>query len=158
MFTRYSPVRHSLRSEDLCSFDLHGLGTPPAFVLSQDQTLSLKLAQYSQVLSLLTQTNRLDFFLSDLSIRRVCLFVLCSFQGALPLSRQPSYSITPSSPLSIPFFISFFGIAVWPERHPPFSGERALFYHRNIRISTLIPIMFPFNVRIFMKYFRLLKI
>ena len=43
--TRYSPVRHfSQRSKLLrVSFDLHVLGMPPAFVLSQDQTLHLKL-------------------------------------------------------------------------------------------------------------------
>ena len=47
--TRYSPVRHSVitlfRPEaSVChaSFDLHVLGTPPAFILSQDQTLILK--------------------------------------------------------------------------------------------------------------------
>ena len=33
---RYSPVRHSLCCQR--AFDLHVLGTPPAFVLSQDQT------------------------------------------------------------------------------------------------------------------------
>lgn len=32
----YSPVRHSLSCER--AFDLHVLGTPPAFILSQDQT------------------------------------------------------------------------------------------------------------------------
>jgi hypothetical protein len=43
--TCYSPVRHfpvKLHTEALCStftFDLHVLGTPPAFILSQDQTL-----------------------------------------------------------------------------------------------------------------------
>jgi hypothetical protein len=36
--TRYSPVRHSPEG----AFDLHVLGMPPAFVLSQDQTLRLK--------------------------------------------------------------------------------------------------------------------
>ena len=35
--TCYSPVRHS--DSKLSSFDLHVLGTPPAFILSQDQTL-----------------------------------------------------------------------------------------------------------------------
>ena len=45
LLTRYSPVRHSnrsLRPEGLppqSPFDLHVLSTPPAFVLSQDQTL-----------------------------------------------------------------------------------------------------------------------
>ena len=42
--TCYSPVRHSSFSGGASSggkeaFDLHVLGTPPAFVLSQDQTL-----------------------------------------------------------------------------------------------------------------------
>ena len=35
--TRYSPVRHSPRPKP--AFDLHVLSMPPAFVLSQDQTL-----------------------------------------------------------------------------------------------------------------------
>jgi hypothetical protein len=37
--TRYSPVRHSPETEAPGAFDLHVLGMPPAFVLSQDQTL-----------------------------------------------------------------------------------------------------------------------
>ena len=46
--TRYSPVRHSVYhnlSENFIrytSFDLHVLSTPPAFILSQDQTLIKK--------------------------------------------------------------------------------------------------------------------
>ena len=39
--TRYSPVR---RSGPKASLDLHVLSLPPAFVLSQDQTLKLKAA------------------------------------------------------------------------------------------------------------------
>ena len=39
LFTRYSPVRHSLNPEGLSSFDLHVLSMPPAFILSQNQTL-----------------------------------------------------------------------------------------------------------------------
>ena len=36
----YSPVRHFTQGiATLFSFDLHVLGMPPAFVLSQDQTL-----------------------------------------------------------------------------------------------------------------------
>ena len=42
LFTRYSPVRHSTRGpKTTFAFDLHVLSTPPAFVLSQDQTLQL---------------------------------------------------------------------------------------------------------------------
>ena len=44
--TRYSPVRHYdiFQTEIIyiSPFDLHVLGTPPAFILSQDQTLMLK--------------------------------------------------------------------------------------------------------------------
>ena len=42
--TCYSPVRHSCTPERALPFDLHVLSTPPAFVLSQDQTLQQKLA------------------------------------------------------------------------------------------------------------------
>ena len=41
--TCYSPVRHQIQESKLSflSFDLHVLGMPPAFILSQDQTLHL---------------------------------------------------------------------------------------------------------------------
>ena len=48
--TCYSPVRRSFHRRPpegfslLPALDLHVLGTPPAFVLSQDQTLQRKLA------------------------------------------------------------------------------------------------------------------
>ena len=51
MVTCYSPVRHSVHtiflpkdSVGMSSFNLHVLGTPPAFILSQDQTLRSKSA------------------------------------------------------------------------------------------------------------------
>jgi hypothetical protein len=43
--TCYSPVRHSSTPERAFPFDLHVLSTPPAFVLSQDQTLQTKPVQ-----------------------------------------------------------------------------------------------------------------
>ena len=43
LLTCYSPVRHSPPAETDDPFDLHVLSTPPAFVLSQDQTLHQKL-------------------------------------------------------------------------------------------------------------------
>ena len=49
--TRYSPVRHSLRTEVLRSFDLHVLGTPPAFILSQDQTLNKNISRPKALIS-----------------------------------------------------------------------------------------------------------
>src|SRR5690606_14518249 len=43
LLTCYSPVRRSARHPKApSSHDLHVLGTPPAFVLSQDQTLQRK--------------------------------------------------------------------------------------------------------------------
>ena len=45
MPTCYSPVRHSSPTEAGSAFDLHVLSTPPAFVLSQDQTLRRCLNQ-----------------------------------------------------------------------------------------------------------------
>ena len=54
--TCYSPVRHSSFSGGASSggkeaFDLHVLGTPPAFVLSQDQTLIIKVRTILRLLS-----------------------------------------------------------------------------------------------------------
>ena len=42
LLTRYSPVRHSCTPEGALPFNLHVLSTPPAFALSQDQTLHQK--------------------------------------------------------------------------------------------------------------------
>ena len=55
--TCYSPVRHSSFSGGASSggkkeaYDLHVLGTPPAFVLSQDQTLIIKVRTILRSLS-----------------------------------------------------------------------------------------------------------
>ena len=43
LLTCYSPVRRSCTPEGALPLDLHVLSTPPAFVLSQDQTLHRKL-------------------------------------------------------------------------------------------------------------------
>ena len=62
---RYPSIPHpfatNLRPEGLSPFDLHALATPPAFVLSQDQTLQLNPDSFSFT------TNRLR----DQSERRV---------------------------------------------------------------------------------------
>ena len=45
--TRYSPVRHSTQApKNSFAFDLHVLSTPPAFVLSQDQTLQFDILNW----------------------------------------------------------------------------------------------------------------
>ena len=43
LHTRYAPVRRSQTSEDILPLDLHVLGLPLAFILSQDQTLHCKI-------------------------------------------------------------------------------------------------------------------
>ena len=65
--TCYSPVRHSVGSKIILvqalrinwatSFDLHVLGTPPTFVLSQDQTLTLKMRTLLALIHLFLQID-----------------------------------------------------------------------------------------------------
>ena len=62
--TRYSPVRHSSASEDLLPFDLHVLSIPPAFNLSQNQTL-----QFFSIFALTT------VLLNSYSLKE-CLYII----------------------------------------------------------------------------------
>ena len=48
LLTCYSPVRRSSTPERAFPLDLHVLSTPPAFVLSQDQTLHRKTNPHTQ--------------------------------------------------------------------------------------------------------------
>src|SRR5436853_5110208 len=58
--TCYSPVRRFTREpKPLFSLDLHVLGTPPAFVLSQDQTLQLIL-EWSLEMQIHRPNNQID--------------------------------------------------------------------------------------------------
>src|SRR5690554_6721454 len=56
--TRYSAVRRSTAESKLSLFplDLHVLGTPPAFILSQDQTLQKRICLIQSETDLLFQT------------------------------------------------------------------------------------------------------
>ena len=73
LLTCYSPVRHGVqpvdKSSSLLPFDLHVLCTPPAFILSQDQTLNFCLIFF------LIQTFRLVFafpiYFGQFSVRLV---------------------------------------------------------------------------------------
>ena len=98
-------------------FDLHVLGTPPAFVLSQDQTLEFNLLQRSLVVWFFYFAWSFRFSRCCLSITKnqLGLFVvsLYSFQGASLLSfglRSRSFLATALTVylrgpcLSIPFF------------------------------------------------------
>ena len=114
--TRYSPVRNSSKKSKLLSsaFYLHVLGTPPAFVLSQDQTLILKslkwlhfdyLRSLSQIYCL-----RIDFAFCLGFYTRTLLAKLCSVFKVLPPSgstRRLLYFIKPSSSCQELFWICF---------------------------------------------------
>ena len=95
--------------------DLHVLGTPPAFVLSQDRTLPFNPYRFQQTLICLRVFNSLESSLSFPIIAR--LLPLYRFQGSLllPLPLAPfgtparaSLAIIPNlNPLVNPFFQLF---------------------------------------------------
>ena len=90
--TCYSPVRRSLRAETLRSLDLHVLGAPPAFVLSQDQTLQLNLIP---VFAFKTSSQRSRTPQSFTCVRIWLADLLFRLQGALPVPDQlPALSKT----------------------------------------------------------------
>ena len=102
LLTCYSPVRHGVqpvdKSSSLLPFDLHVLCTPPAFILSQDQTLNFCLIFF------LIQTFRLVFafpiYFGQFSVRLVlffskgyCLFFNVLFSLKYSRSRLYIYNI-----------------------------------------------------------------
>ena len=95
--THYSPVRHCPLSEDRFSFDLHVWSTPPAFVLSQDQTLrcqkslcpmSFNLSNDSSTSSFVFVLVLSVFFLKSTGFYRFQLFC---FQCALTSQGQKKF-------------------------------------------------------------------
>ena len=117
------------------------LGTPPAFVLSQDQTLEFNLLQRSLVVWFF-------YFAWSFHISRCCLSItknqlglfvvsLYSFQGAFAApfpSRRRSFPATALTVyrrlfrLSTPFFI-FLSKYFLGSRRPLFGGEWKVFYY-----------------------------
>ena len=96
--------------------DLHVLGTPPAFVLSQDQTLPFNPYRFQQTSICLRVFNSLESSLSLPIIAR--LLPLYRFQGSLllPLTQAPfrhprsselGYNNKPEPPCQ-PLFSTFF--------------------------------------------------
>ena len=81
--------------------DLHVLGTPPAFVLSQDQTLSFN--PFIRIPS-----SRLGRSLSELTVVLSCVFSLYRFQGSAPSRKELVYLIKSPLALSI-HFLKFSG-------------------------------------------------
>ena len=96
--TRYSPVRHSVTMVFLpkdsvqgASFDLHVLSTPPAFILSQDQTLVKSVCSVRMTLAI---HPLLLFWKSLASITRINNVrsenIFLNFQGWLLFNYQCS--------------------------------------------------------------------
>ena len=109
--TRYSPVRRCPPPEGGFSLDLHVLGLPPAFVLSQDQTLTLlTLSAYTRtgkhksrpsILKHLQNTrNNFNAPKKHINADRASLptlnFTLCQKTAPKPLYRQGQNSTAPS--------------------------------------------------------------
>ena len=109
--TRYSPVRHSVtkvfipkKSVLSASFDLHVLSTPPAFILSQDQTLVKSVCSVRMTLAIhplllfwksLASITRINNVRSENFILNFQGWLLFNYQCSfcLSLSRQPYYYI-----------------------------------------------------------------
>ena len=123
--------------------DLHVLGTPPAFVLSQDQTLPFNPYRFQQTSICLRVFNSLESSLSLPVIAR--LLPLYRFQGSLllPLTQAPfrhprsselGYNNKPEPPCQ-PLFSTFF------EKNSGFSRppDIPLFPSPIVRISPRYP-------------------
>ena len=120
LFTRYSPVRRLLRTEVLCTLDLHVLSTPPAFVLSQDQTLMFNPHPSPKLLHSRTAIH-------SFSNLTVCssYFSLYRFQGSAVVSLTTLMIIRYSDP-----FVNTFLCKEIEKLHPavltpPTKAERA---------------------------------
>ena len=88
------------------AFDLHVLGTPPAFILSQDQTLHCLLFLSDNLLVCLALFYFL--FISKLSLT-LCFILSCSVFNVLSLdSLVECPFILPSSLTFVKLFLNFF--------------------------------------------------
>ena len=108
--TRYSPVRNSSGKSKLLpsAFYLHVLGTPPAFILSQDQTLIKIIVCLKLILSL---TDLLFFIVQyyNLSYSALHIGSSCSVFKGLCRSRATTILVYHASlVLSISFFYFFY--------------------------------------------------
>ena len=114
--TRYSPVRNSSKKSKLLSsaFYLHVLGTPPAFVLSQDQTLINTLI----IVRALTHYRRLTIYSCKLTGYNSSIITLhlvsYSVLKGLCLSWDNFYILSNLKQLVNYFFKVFFkSVSIW---------------------------------------------
>ena len=92
LHTRYSPVRHSHPDCSGIPFDLHVLGLPLAFILSQDQTLrcniKVKYFPRSDVTQFFTCVSSLFYLFPIFSMNLFCLTAIVSPLLLLPLAKR----------------------------------------------------------------------
>ena len=168
--TRYSPVRHCplLQLDESSfrrfSFDLHVLSTPPAFVLSQDQTLyksyqhgvSTELI-FTELFVIASNFLPLPLPVIDLtrsrqaSVAHLCAPVWCfsfrslfNLQGTRSTTAEQSLLYHMSAILSTTFFIFFRCFSL--SRFRPdccLSRTARLDYHTFTLLSTLFYRIFP---------------
>ena len=88
--TCYSPVRHFTSfPKETFSYDLHVLSTPPAFILSQDQTLQLNwFAAKSSGIYCKTQLDELSLFSFQ---RSSCRRIWGNLSADIAVLTEPNY-------------------------------------------------------------------
>ena len=101
------PLKHLEASSLMSPLDLHVLGTPPAFVLSQDQTLMFNPLHQP------APTGQWRFLLVRNLTVLSALPSLYRFQGSLPSPLRPSLSLAPLATtltiiLTPPLFVNSF--------------------------------------------------
>ena len=85
----------SIATTSLIPFDLHVLGMPPAFVLSQDQTLKFNLGLSLGPLSRASRSKLIiNYELTEITCFNFCLIYSIVKLRMLPY-RQPNYIIIP---------------------------------------------------------------
>ena len=169
LLTRYSPVRHWSFPEGKSPFDLNVLCTPPAFILSQDQTLELIVSYltYRQLKSIRAFFLSFFYFLESCTLFKLtdlyfALFMLCTclccsivkVQFAFSWKQVPfgSMSRILRSFVIIPhlicfvkrFFKVFLKNFLWFLSRRVFSTTTFIFYH----------IPFPLSI-VFLKFFKI---
>ena len=132
------PLIHTSLGFNMDPFDLHVLGTPPAFILSQDQTLIISFSRLAHAWLLLflgrilPECFVLEFFSAfsgRYSLESFKVIPLFSYQGSLSLfPRQLLYFIT-----AIRFCQALFLSFLFPKCN---AQQRMLYYHVYFPLST----------------------
>ena len=143
------PCVHPKTSAEITPFDLHVLGAPPAFVLSQDQTLYKMVSKpdYSEFKSLYSQTQSLascELLLEFLKcfphskrVLQVLLIVQFSRSSASHRFREAACLLYRIRCCLSTLFCDFFGGLSGDRRVPaPFRGRKTVLYEPVSQKST----------------------